>query len=58
MLHHHDGIPLVAQFLERCDKLAVVPLVQAYARLVQNVEDVHQFGPYLGGEPYPLALSS
>ena len=58
VLDHHHGIAFVTEFLERGYEFPVVPLVQAYARLVEYVEHVHEFGTYLGGESDALALSS
>ena len=58
VLHHHDGVPFVAQFLERGNQFAVVALVQADAGLVQDVKDVHQFGTDLGGQADALALAA
>ena len=40
VLHHDDRIVCVAQFLERVDQPAVVALMQAYARLVEDIEHV------------------
>ena len=40
VLDHHHGVTFVAQRLQGCDKLAVVFLMQADARLVEHVEHV------------------
>ena len=58
VLHHHDGVSFVAQLLERGDEFAVVPLVQADAGFVQDVEDVHEFGANLGGQADALAFAA
>ena len=39
MLDYYDGVAQIAQPLEGVDQALVVPLVQAYARLVQDVKD-------------------
>ncbi len=56
VLHHHHRIALVPQLLQRGNQLAVVPLVQPDARLIQNVEHIHQLRPDLRGEPDALAF--
>ncbi len=42
VLHDEDGVPEVPQMLQRGEQLAVVPLMQADARLVEDVEHPHQ----------------
>jgi hypothetical protein len=39
MLHYEYGIGRVAEFAERLYELPVVPLVQAYTRLIEYVGD-------------------
>ena len=58
MLHDHDRISLVTQFLKRIDKFPVVTLVQADARLIQNIEDIDQFRTDLGGQTDSLAFTT
>ena len=58
MLHHHHGVALVPQCLEGGYELAVVPLVQADGRLVQDIEHVHQLGANLGGQADALAFAA
>ena len=58
MLHYNDGVAFVAKLLQRGYQLSVVPLVQAYGRLVQDVDYAHQLGSYLRGEPYALAFAA
>ncbi len=58
MLHHDDGVPRVAQSLQRLNQPTVVALVQSDAGLVQDVEHVHQLRPNLRGQPDALALSA
>ena len=38
VLHYHHGVSEVAQLFEHCDKPFGIPRVQAYARLVKDVE--------------------
>ena len=58
MLHDHHGITLVPELLERSYQLAVIPLMQADARLIQDIKNIHKLRTYLGREPDALALSS
>ena len=58
MLDHEDGVAEVAQPLERRDQLAVVALVQADRRLVEDVEDADELRADLGREPQPLRLAA
>ena len=57
VLHHDDGVAQVAQPQQRVDEPPVVALVQADGGLVQDVEDAHQTGADLGGQPDALGLS-
>ena len=58
MLNHHHGVALVTQLLQRCDELSVIPLMQSYGRLVQNIKHIHQLRAYLGRQSDPLAFSA
>ena len=58
VLHHHHRVALVPQSLERGNELAVVLLVQADGRFVQDIEHIHQLGAYLGGQADALAFPS
>ena len=62
MLDHQHGIAQVPQALQGLEQAVVVPLVQADARLVKNVEDTHQAGPDLRRQPdalrFPAAESA
>ena len=58
VLHDDDGVAQVAQLFQRVDEPLVVTLVQADARLVENVEHVHQLRANLCGQAYALALAS
>ena len=42
VLHHHQGVAQIPQVLQRLQKLAVVPLVQANGGFVQNIQHPHQ----------------
>ena len=56
VLHHHHGIAFVPEGLEGSDELAVVLLVKADGRLVQDVQYIHQPGADLRGQANALAL--
>ena len=56
VLDDDDGVPGVPQALEHGDEPAVVPLVEADGRLVEDIEDPSQSGADLGGEPDALGL--
>ena len=57
---HHDAryCPDPAAACRVAMKLVVVPLVQADAGLVQDIEHPHQGGADLGGQPDALALAA
>lgn len=56
VLDDNEGVADVAQMFEGSDELVVVPLVQANARLVEDVEHPDKRGTDLGCEPDALAL--
>jgi hypothetical protein len=58
VLHDEHRVAQVAQPLERPDELAVVALVQADGRLVQDVEDADERRADLRGEPDALRLAA
>ena len=58
VLHHHHRVTEIAQTLQRCQQPFIVALVQADARLVENVEHPNQPGADLGGEANPLRLAA
>ena len=58
MLHYDHSITKVAQFLQRMDKSVIVPLMQANAWFIQDIQHIDQLGANLRGEPYALALAS
>ena len=58
MLHHDQSVSQVAQAVQRFQELGVVPLMQADARFVQNVQHAHEARPDLGRETDSLALAA
>ena len=58
MLHDDHGVAQVAQPAERAEQSLVVPLMQADAGLVEDVEHADQPGADLGGEADPLHLAA
>ncbi len=58
VLDHQHGVAEVAQPLERLEQPAVVALVQADRRLVQDVEHAHQARADLGGQADALPLAA
>ena len=58
VLDDQDGIAQVAQTFQGLEQARVVALVQADARLVQNVEDADQAGADLGGQADALGLAA
>ena len=58
VLDDDEGVAEVAQPGERLDQPVVVALVQADARLVEDVEDADEPGADLGREPDALRLAA
>src|SRR6188508_114699 len=58
VLDHYHGVTEVPEFPERAQETLVVPLVQADARLVQDVENTHQARADLSCEPDPLGFAA
>ena len=58
VLDHDDGISQVAQPAQSGEEARVIALVQADARLVENVEHAGQAGADLRGEPDALRLAA
>ena len=56
MLHDQDRIAQIAQALQGGKEAGVVPLVKADARFVQNIQDAHEPGADLGGQPDALGF--
>ncbi len=58
MLHHEHRIPQIPQGFQRTQQFLVIPLVQPYAGLIEHIQDPDEAGANLGGQPYPLGLST
>ena len=58
VLHHDHGVAQVAQAAQRPEQALVVALVQADARLVEDVEHADQARADLGGQPDALGLAA
>ena len=58
VLDHDDRVAHITQGLEAIDEALVVPLVQADAGLVEDVQDAGELGADLGGQPDALGFSS
>ena len=58
VLDDDQGVADVAQPLQGADQPGVVALVEADARLVEDVEHAHQAGADLGGQPDALRLAA
>ncbi len=58
MLDHEDRVAGVAQMLQRLEKLSLVAVVQADARLVEDVQHVHEAAADLARKSDPLRLSA
>ena len=50
VLHHHDGVAQLAQFLEDADQPPGVAAMQADRRLIEHVAGAHQARAQAGGE--------
>ena len=58
MLHHNHRVTQVAQFLQGMDQSLIIPLVQAYAWLIEDIEHIHQLRTYLCCETNALTLTT
>ena len=58
VLDHDHGVAEIAQALERVEQPIVVALVQADARLIQNVKHAHQPRADLRRQPDALRLAA
>ena len=56
VLHHNHRVPHVAQLFQRPNQPLVVPLMKPDARLVKDIQHIHQPRPYLRRKAYALAL--
>src|ERR1019366_7843157 len=58
VLHHHDGVAQLAQFLQDADEAPRVAAVQPDGWLVQHVAGAHQARAQRGGQLTPLRLAA
>ena len=58
VLHHQQGIAQITQMLKSFQELAIIPLVQADAGLVQNVEHTGQAAADLGSQANTLGFAT
>ena len=58
VFHHQHSIAQIAHPLQRFDEAGVIPLVQADARLIQNIEDAHQLAADLRSQANALGLAA
>jgi len=54
VFHHNHRIAGIAEFFKGVDEPEIIAVVQADARLIENIEDVDQLGSDLGGQPDAL----
>ncbi len=58
VLHDQDRIAQIPQGFQGVQEPQVVPLVKADARFVQDIQDSHETGADLGGQPDPLPFAA
>ena len=58
VLHDQHRVAQVAHALQRVDQAGVIALVQADARLVQNIEDAHELAADLRRQANALRLAA
>ena len=58
MLHHEHRVSKIPEMLQRPEQLVIVPLMQAYARLIQYVGNSNQSRADLRRETYALCLAA
>ena len=58
VLHHDDGIAQVTQVFQRFDQALVVALVEADARLVEDIQHIDQLRTNLGSQSDALAFTA
>ena len=58
VFHHNDRIAKITQFLQGIDEALIVTLMQADARLVEDVEHVNELTTNLCGQSDALTLTS
>ena len=57
MLDDDDGIPQITELLQRMDEAHIVSLVEAYARLIEDIEHLDKLSTYLRRQTDTLALA-
>ena len=57
MLDDDDGIPQITELLQRMDEAHIVSLVEANARLIEDIEYLDQLGTDLRRQANTLALA-
>ena len=58
VLYHDHGVPKITKLLQGTDQLGVIPLMQADARLIQNIQHADQRRSNLGCQTDSLRLST
>ena len=58
VLHYDDSVAEVAQALERGDETVVIALMKSDGGFVQDIQDAHEAGSDLGGEPDALRFAA
>ena len=58
VLHHHDGIAQLAQFVEDADQPAGVAAMQADGRFIEHVAGAHQARAERGGQLNALGFAA
>ena len=58
VLDDDQGISQISQIFQCIQKLVIIPLVQTYTRLIQDIGDSDQTGADLSRESYALSLAS
>ena len=57
MLDDDDGIPQITELLQRMDEAHIVSLVEANARLIEDIEHLDELSTYLRRQTDTLALA-
>ena len=58
MLDHNQRIAQIPQPFQGCNQFIIVPLMQANARLIQNIQNAHQIRANLRCQTNPLTFSA
>ena len=57
VLDDDDGIPQITELLQRMDEAHIVSLMEAYARLIEDIEHLDKLSTYLRRQTDTLALA-